>query len=168
MGWGAETAWGPRNRYVRFDRAETTWETRKQSVSGGGSNMLRAGEWKATSDGTWEKRWICRRDKVPVLGRGEKKEWAPIEHSPHHIELTGLPAIRKLCFPVHLPSPYPHVRTGPRAACYPRGLASTTARNLPPQGLSLPWPACPLEGLHPPEQHQTPPALGKRPAVYKS
>ena len=68
--------------------------------------MLRAGKWKATSEGTWEKSWICRRDKAPVLGRGEEKGWATIEYSPHHSELTCPPAIRKLCFPVHPPSPY--------------------------------------------------------------
>ena len=50
---------------------ETAWETRKQSVAGGGSNTIRAGEWKATSEGTGEKSWIHRRDKVPVLGRRE-------------------------------------------------------------------------------------------------
>ena len=35
--------------------------------------MLRAGEWKATTEGTWEKIWTHRRDKVPVLGRGEEE-----------------------------------------------------------------------------------------------
>ena len=30
-------------------RAETSWETRKLSIAGTGSNMLRAGEWKAKS-----------------------------------------------------------------------------------------------------------------------
>ena len=69
--------------------------------------MLRAREWKATSEGTWQKRWICRRDKVPVLGRVEEKGWATIEYSPHHSGLTCLPVIRKLCFPVHPPSHYP-------------------------------------------------------------
>ena len=87
-------------------REETAWETRKLSVVGAGSNTLRAGGWKATSEGTWEKSWICRRDKAPVLGRGEKEGWATIECSPHHSELTCPPAIRKLCFPVHPPSPY--------------------------------------------------------------
>ena len=76
---------------------------------GGGSNTLRAGEWKATSEGTWQNSWICKRDKAPVLGMGEEEGWAATEYSPHHSELTCLPAIRKLCFPVHLPSPYPHV-----------------------------------------------------------
>ena len=85
--------------------AETAWETRKLSVAGAGSSTLRAGGWKATSEGSWEKSWICRRDKAPVLGRGKEKGWATIEYSPHHSELTYLPAIRKLCFPVHLPSP---------------------------------------------------------------
>ena len=43
----------------KFDGAETAWETIKQGVAGGGSNMLRAGKWKATSEGTWEKSWVC-------------------------------------------------------------------------------------------------------------
>lgn len=41
--------------------------------------MLRAAEWKATTEGTWEKVWTHRRDKVPVLGRGEKEGWTTIE-----------------------------------------------------------------------------------------
>ena len=40
---------------------------------GGGSNTLRAGEWKATTEGTWEKICTSRRDKVPVLGRGDAR-----------------------------------------------------------------------------------------------
>ena len=48
-----------RNRSVKFDRAETAWETRKQSIAGGGSNMLRVGKWKTTSEGTWEKSRVC-------------------------------------------------------------------------------------------------------------
>ena len=76
-------------------------------MAGGGSNTLRAGEWKATSEGTWKKSWICWRDKAPVLGRVEEKGWAAIEYSPHHSELMCLSAIRKLCFPVHPPSLYP-------------------------------------------------------------
>ena len=36
-------------------RAETAWEVRKLSIAGAGSNMLRVGGWKATSEGTWEK-----------------------------------------------------------------------------------------------------------------
>ena len=71
------------------------------------------------------------------------------EYSLHHSELTGLPAIRKLCFPVHSSPPTPHGHAGPGAACHPRGLASILHGSLPLQGLSLPWPACPLEGLHP-------------------
>ena len=84
--------------------AETAWEIRKLSVAGTGSSMLRAGGWKATSEGTWEKSWNCRRDKASVLGRGEEEGWATIEYSPQHSELTYPPAIRKLCFPVHPPS----------------------------------------------------------------
>ena len=44
-----------RNRSVKFDGAETAWEVRKLSIAGAGSNMLRVGGWKATSEGTWEK-----------------------------------------------------------------------------------------------------------------
>ena len=44
--------------------------------------MLSAGEWNATTEGTWQKSWIYRRDKVPVLGRVEEKGWATIEYSP--------------------------------------------------------------------------------------
>ena len=33
-----------RNWSVKFDGAETAWETRKQNIAGGGSNMLRAGK----------------------------------------------------------------------------------------------------------------------------
>ena len=44
-----------RNQSIKFDMAEIAWETRKQSVMGGQSNMLRAGKQKATSEGTWEK-----------------------------------------------------------------------------------------------------------------
>ena len=69
--------------------------------------MLRAGEWKATSEGTWEKSRTHRRDKVPVLGRGVKEGWATIEYSLCHSELSCPLACRKLCFPVHPPSPYP-------------------------------------------------------------
>ena len=48
-----------RNQSVKFDRAETVWETRKQSIKGGGSTTLRVGKWKATSKGTWEKSRVC-------------------------------------------------------------------------------------------------------------
>ena len=91
----AETARGSRKRSVSFEGAETTWETRKQSVVGGESNTLRAGKWKATSEGTWAKSWVCRRDKVPVLRGGEERV-GPHRIPPHHSELTGPSAIRKL------------------------------------------------------------------------
>ena len=42
--------------------------------------MLRAGEWKATTEGIWEKSWICRREKVPVLGKGEEEGRPASEH----------------------------------------------------------------------------------------
>ena len=43
----------------RWGGAETAWETRKQSIAGGGSNTLREEKWKAISEGTWEKSWDC-------------------------------------------------------------------------------------------------------------
>ena len=58
---------------------------------GRGSNMLRAGEWKATTEGIWEKVWFCRRDKAPVL-RGEEEGWATIEYSLHPSVHTYSPA----------------------------------------------------------------------------
>ena len=76
---------------------------------GGGSNTLRAGEWKATTEGTWEKVWTHRRDKVPVLGRGEEEGRATVEYSLRPREHTCLPASREQCFPVHAPSPTPSV-----------------------------------------------------------
>ena len=57
--------------------------------------MLRAGEWKAKTEGTWEKIWTCRRDKVPLLGRGEEEGWATIEYSMCPREHACLPASRK-------------------------------------------------------------------------
>ena len=69
--------------------------------------MLRAGEWKAATEGTWEKSWTCTRNKAPVLERGEEKGQATIEYSLHPSEYTCPPASRNLYFPVHPLSPYP-------------------------------------------------------------
>ena len=33
------------------------------------------------AEGTWEKVWTHRKGKVPLLGRGEEKEWATIGNS---------------------------------------------------------------------------------------
>ena len=38
------------NLSIKFDGAENAWETRKQSIAGGGSNTLGVGKWKATSE----------------------------------------------------------------------------------------------------------------------
>ena len=54
---------------------------REQCTMGRGSGMLRAGEWKAMAEGTWEKIWTCRRGKVPLVGRGEEEGQAPIGNS---------------------------------------------------------------------------------------
>ena len=42
--------------------------------------MPRAREWKATTEGNWEI-WTRRRNKAPVLGKGEEEGWATIEYS---------------------------------------------------------------------------------------
>ena len=47
----------------------------------GSSVLLRAGEWKATTEGTREKVWTCRRVKAPLLGSGEEEGQAAIENS---------------------------------------------------------------------------------------
>ena len=70
--------------------------------------MLRAGEWKATIEGTCEKIWTCRRDKRPVLGRGEEEGWAAIEHPLWPSKHPCLLPSREQCFPVYPPSPTPH------------------------------------------------------------
>jgi len=77
LGWGLGTETvalevSPQE-WAGVPSVETAWGTRKQCIIGGGSNMLRAGEWKATTEGPWEKIWTHRRDKVPVLGRGEEE-----------------------------------------------------------------------------------------------
>ena len=46
--------------------------------------MLRAGKWKTTSEGTWEKNWVCA-----SIGEGREEGWVPIEYSPCHSKLTG-------------------------------------------------------------------------------
>ena len=45
--------------------------------------MLRAGEWKATAEGTQEKVWTHMRHKTPLVGRGEEEGRAAIENSLH-------------------------------------------------------------------------------------
>ena len=115
-----------------------------QCVEGGGSNTPRAGEWKATTEGTWEKIWTCRRDKVLVLGRGEEG-WATIEHSLRPSECTWLPSSREQCFPVHPPSPTPCV-LDLRQPAIPQGLPHNSWEANDLQG--FPWPglACPSSG----------------------
>ena len=70
--------------------------------------MLRAGEWEATTEGTWEKVWTHQRDKALVLGRGEEEALTTIEYPLHPSECICSPASREQCFPVHPPSPTPH------------------------------------------------------------
>ena len=44
---------------------------------GKGSNTLMGGEWNATTEGTREKAGTYRKDKAPLLGRGEEEGRAP-------------------------------------------------------------------------------------------
>ena len=53
-----------------------------------GCKVLRAGDWKATREGTQEKVWACRRDIAPLLGRGEQDVWATREYSLLHSIFT--------------------------------------------------------------------------------
>ena len=61
-----------RNRSLKFDGVETAWETRKQSITGGGINVLRAGKWKAKSEGTWKKSQLCT-----SVGEGREEGVSP-------------------------------------------------------------------------------------------
>ena len=63
------------------------------------SSMLRAGEWKAMAEGTREKVQTCRRDKVPLLGRGEEEGQAAIENSLGPSVHACPPYCRELSFP---------------------------------------------------------------------
>ena len=121
--------------------------------------MLRAGEQKATSEGTWEKSWICRRDRAPVLGRKEGEGWAAIDCSPHHSPLTCLPAIRKLCFPVHLP--LPHARAPDlRLLAIPEGWPHHLQKADHHRGLPCPGLPSPPQSS---TQHHQPPGKGPQP-----
>ena len=128
-----------------------------------GSNTLRAGEWKATTEGTWEKSWTQRRDKAPVLGREEEQGWAAIEHSLHTSEHACPPASREQCCPVHPPSPTlhaPDLRPPAILEGRPHHLWEADHLRLSPPGLPTPWrgytsveqrpaPAAPRRALQP-------------------
>jgi len=73
----AETACGgSRNQSVRFDAAETAWETRKRSIAEGGSNILRAGDWKAASKGTGRRPGSAGETRCLCWG-GERRRGGP-------------------------------------------------------------------------------------------
>ena len=81
-------------------------ESREQCAAGEGSAMLRDGEGKATVEGTQEKVWTHRRDKAPLLGRGEEKGWATtIENSCPHVHMLALPHHRGWSIPSTAPCP---------------------------------------------------------------
>ena len=84
--------------------------------------------------------------------RGERRRGGSPQNTPHTTASLLAASYQKAVLPSVSPPPAPatpYAHVGPGAACHLGGLASTIARSLPPQGLSLPWPACPLEGLHP-------------------
>ena len=56
---------------------ETASGTREQCAMDGGSGTLRAGEGKARAQGPREKVRTRRRDKRPLLGRGEEEGGPP-------------------------------------------------------------------------------------------
>ena len=58
-GWSGDCLGGLETGLSSLMGQRLPWETRKQSVMGGGRNMLRGGKWKATSEGTWEKSLVC-------------------------------------------------------------------------------------------------------------
>ena len=65
--------------------------------------MLRAGEWKAATKGTQEKVWTHRRDKVPVLGRGEEEGQATTQYTLCPSMSVCPPTSREQNFPAHPP-----------------------------------------------------------------
>ena len=56
-----------------------------KAVAEEGSNTLWWGSGKPHQREPGRRAW-----SVPVLGRGEKKGWVPIEYPPRHSKLTGL------------------------------------------------------------------------------
>ena len=108
LGWGLGTKTLEVNPWdwAGVDGVETAWGFMKWCITGGGSNTLRAGEWKAATEGTWENCWTHRRNKVRVLGRGEDEGWDTIEYSLCNSEHAGAPPSREKCLAVHHPSPY--------------------------------------------------------------
>ena len=102
---------------------------------------------------------------APVLGRGEKKGWVPIEYPPRHSKLTGLLASKKLCFPVHPLPPTRHpLRSHRTWGCLPSRKAGLN--NCHPSG-AVPAQAClPFGGatlLQSSTKHHQPPRKGLQP-----
>ena len=145
-----------------------------------------AGEWKATTEGTWKKVQTHRRGKVPLLGRGEEEGPAAIENSlspsvctcpPDHRELNthswGLcPVLTDLALPVHiqpyqhphtLPAPMPSLRgSGPLAPSHNPGAHSPCSWTWPHQTtldcakLQFGFPKFPEEEKHKHDEVQKP------------
>ena len=86
---------------------------------GKGSGTLRAGEWKAMSEGTWDKVQTCRRDKVPLLGKGKEEGRATIENSLHLSISACLQACRGRNIPGTVPCPTARNHLPPAMDCPP-------------------------------------------------
>ena len=95
---------------------------------GGGSNALMMGEWKATTEGTREKVWGCRRDKEPVLGWGEEENTPCTPACMLTCQLAESRASQ------HILPPPPHM-------CLAKSHLPSIEGNQPPPWLSLAQPA---------------------------
>ena len=93
-----------------------------------------------TTEGTQEEVWTCRRDKAPVLGRGEEEGQAAIEYFLPPSGHTCQPASREQSIPAHHLS-FTEEHAWPEAACNPGRLASPPAGSQPPPWFSLAWSA---------------------------
>lgn len=161
---GAETAWETRNWSVTLAGKRQPGGSRKRSVRLAGQRLpgsLESGAswWREKYAKGWgveshirgnlaEELDLQERQGVSVgEGRGEEVGHHRIiptpqqAHSPTSYQKAVLPSASTL--------PIPHAHARPETACHPRQLASPFVGSQPPQGLSLPWPASPLERLHP-------------------
>ena len=126
-----------------------------------GEQYTKDWEWKATTEGTWEKIQGYSRDKAPLLGRGVEEGWASTENA---LRAPVCTFTRQLAenrtFPAHpTPPPY-HSSHNPPPICHglaplPSGNAlpmrhdlanlHQTVGSAPPQRRALPSPLAPSQ-----------------------
>ena len=127
-----------------------------------GNNTLGAGSGKPHQREPGRRAW-----SAPVLGRGEKKGWVPIEYPPHHSKLTGPLASRKLRFPVHPPRPHHPLCSRWTWGYLPSRRAGLNNCLKPTTAGALPAQAClPFGGATLPQsstKHHQPPRKGLQP-----